>query len=329
MDILFIYRDKHFVNHNFESIFKKNLCKLDFGFLLLSLKTIANVKLYSLCDFLNSKKIITYDHVVIDSKIIIDYNEKNYIYLLKKKINTKVSIFLSYDRPTEYKDIFIFEKYLTVISYLLPNLLKNFDNYNIKNNIKDKFYETHYGLGFIEIPYDFSERNFLFKKKFNKFTTDIFYSGERTNGKLIRTNIIEDIFKEKSITNKNIIYYDKKDRNKSILPFNKYIEYTKCSRINLVLAGNANNITYRLYEVLFLKSFFLADPHLTNYKISDNFEHIKEIVFYDFSDFLSKVRYYLSDYKKIEKVAKINSEIFEKIYNPQNHGNFLKKIFFN
>ena len=56
MNILFIYRDKHYYNHNFSKIFKKNLCKIDFGFLLLSLKTIANIELMSVDNVIKLKK---------------------------------------------------------------------------------------------------------------------------------------------------------------------------------------------------------------------------------------------------------------------------------
>ena len=110
LEILFIYRDKHFSNQNFLKIFENNLCKLDFGFLLLSLKTIANVKLIKFSDFIKLKTPINYDHVIIDSKIHVDYQGINYIHFLKKFIKTKVSIFLSYDRPFNNEDIHLFEK---------------------------------------------------------------------------------------------------------------------------------------------------------------------------------------------------------------------------
>ena len=158
MNILFIYRDKNFYNHNFKNIFEHNLCKMDFGFFLLSLKTIANVKLISLKELISSKPIIQYDHVIIDSKIRIDYDESKYIHYLKKIIQCNVSIFLAYDRPVNYKDIYYFENFLKVSAYFVPNLLKNIDNYDLPSDLKKKIFPTHYGLGFTEISYDFTKK---------------------------------------------------------------------------------------------------------------------------------------------------------------------------
>lgn len=326
MNILFIYRDKHYYNHNFSKIFKKNLCKIDFGFLLLSLKTIANIELMSVDNVIKLKKKIDCDYVFIDSKIKIDYKEDGYLSKLKKIIPSKIFVFLSYDRAIHFEDIYPFEKYFDVKSYFIPNLYKNLDNYKVPALIKNKFYATHYGLGFTEIQYDFSKKNFLIEHLTNKDKYDLFYSGEKTKGKIIRTKIIEDIINDKNIINKKIIYYESKDRNKFFLSPEKYMEYTQQAKINLVLAGNVNNITYRLYEVLFLRSFFLIDPHFTNYRISDNFDNISDFTFFDLKDLTTKIKYYLNNYNYAEQIIRKHTKIFEKIYNPHNHGEYLKKI---
>lgn len=169
MNILFIFRDKNFYNHNFTNIFEKNLCKMDFGFLLLSLKAIANVELKSLNEFISSKSIFEYDHVIIDSKINIEYDETKYIHYLKKIIQCNVSVFLSYDRPFKYSDIYYFEKFLKVSAYFVPNLLKNFDNYDLPSNLKKKIFSTHWGLGFAEFSYDFIKKKFSFPNIYNPF----------------------------------------------------------------------------------------------------------------------------------------------------------------
>lgn len=326
MKILFIYRDKHFTNHSFKKIFERNLCKVDFGFFLLSLKTISNIRLISLNDFLKYEHQIEYDHVVIDSKIRLDHKEKEYILPLKTLIKTKVSIFLSYDRPVNNDDIYYFENYLEVNSYFVPNLLKDFDTYQIDINIKNKLYQTHYGLGFTEISYDLSKRKFSTNNNFNNYDYNVFYSGDKRKGKFIRTKIIEDLLKNKNIKNMNINYYEEKDRDKYILGMKDYIEAIQKSKINLVLAGNANNITYRLYEVLFFKSFFLVDPHFTNFKISENFNSTADFVFYNSGDLIDKINFYLNNYEKADLIRKMQSKSFEKIYDPYEHGNFLKNI---
>ena len=326
MNILFIYRDKHYYNHNFNDIFNKNLCKIDFGFLLLSLKTIANIKLMTVESVIKSQKKIDCDYVFIDAKIKIDYKEDECLPILKKIIPSKVFVFLSYDKVINFEDIYKFEKYFDVKSYFIPNLYKNLDNYKVPFFIKNKFQQTHYGLGFTEIQYDFSKKNFLIEHVTNKYKYNLFYSGEKTKGKIIRTKIIDDILNDKDISNKKILYYESKDKNNYILSPDEYINYTQQAKINLVLAGNVNNITYRLYEVLFLRSFFLIDPHFSNFRISDNFDNISDITFLDLKDLIAKIKFYLNNYNYAEQIIKKNTKIFEKIYNPYNHGKYLKKI---
>ncbi len=329
MNILFIYRDKHFIANNFEIIFQKNLCRLDFGFFLLGLKTIATVQLISLKDFIKLQTKIKYDHVVIDSKIRVDYNEKEYINYLKNNIKTKVSIFLSYDIPVNMEHVYYFEKYLNVNSYFIPNLLKNLDNYNIDSSIKNKFYQTHYGLGSTEIPYDLSKKKFIFSHIYNQYDTNLFFSGKNKKGKIVRTKIIEDLLREKNISKMYINYYNDENENENILSLKEYIEATQKTKINLVLAGKANNITFRFYEVLFLKAFFLIDPHFTNFKISESFESINDFVFYNYKDLVDKIRFYLDNYERAILIKDMQCKIFKNIYNPIKHGNFLKKIIVN
>tara|TARA_Y100001970_G_scaffold166351_1_gene203436 strand:+ start:1546 stop:1920 length:375 start_codon:yes stop_codon:yes gene_type:complete len=124
MNILFIYRDKHYNLHNFREIFSKNLCKYDFGFLLVSLKTFANVEVISLRNFIQHGSDKSYDHVVIVSKIRIDYSAEKFLLILKQKIKSTVSIFLSLDMPIKLKDVIEYEKNLDVANYFVPNLLK-------------------------------------------------------------------------------------------------------------------------------------------------------------------------------------------------------------
>ena len=326
MNILFIYRDKNFYKHNFKNIFEKDLCKMDFGFLLLSLKTIANVELKSLPEFISSKSSFEYDHVIIDSKIRVDYDETTYIDHLKKNIKCNVSIFLAYDRLFNLEDILYFEKFLKVSAYFVPNLLKNHDHYNISSDLKEKIFSTHYGLGFMNVSYNFIKKKFNFSDISNSYNSNVFFSGEKGKGKQIRTKIVEDLIKDKTINNKNINLYDQADRMTKILKSSKYVQETQKSKINLVLAGNQNNITYRLYEVLFLKTFFLVDPDFINFRISENFDNISEFVFYNFNDLKKKIHTYLKNYEKAILIKNQQAIIFENIYNPFKHGNYLKKI---
>jgi len=69
--------------------------------------------------------------------------------------------------------------------------LKNYNTYNLETKLKNKFCQTHYGLGFLEIPYNFKNKKFLYDKKINKFTSNVFYSGLRHINKKSRDMIID------------------------------------------------------------------------------------------------------------------------------------------
>tara|TARA_E500000178_G_scaffold340969_1_gene384329 strand:- start:52 stop:1032 length:981 start_codon:yes stop_codon:yes gene_type:complete len=317
MKIIFIYRDKHFQEHDFKSIFSKNYCKCDFGFFLLSLKNIADIKFCSLRDFI-FKNIEEYDHVVIDSKIKIDYNENEYLPLLKSKIKTMVSIFLSYDRIFNYSDIVGFEKYLNVKSFFVPNLLKNIDEYQITNIIKKKLFPTYYGFGFLPIKYEIKKNQFLIDQKDKKNKFSIFYSGTVDNIMPHRKVIIK-FLNRLNIDKKKIINYQKNfDGNK--LSSLKYIQYSIQSRINLVLSGNQNNIAYRFYEMGLFKKFFLIDHYFLNYHVSTYFDEVEEFVFFNTNDLKKKINFFLSHQDQIKRIKKKQINTFNYILNPNSHG---------
>ena len=69
MNILFIVKKKNIENYNFKEILNNNLCKLDIGFLLISLKTFANVDIITLKEFAQNNIQKKYNHVFIDGKI--------------------------------------------------------------------------------------------------------------------------------------------------------------------------------------------------------------------------------------------------------------------
>tara|TARA_Y100000741_G_scaffold354901_1_gene329713 strand:+ start:315 stop:1304 length:990 start_codon:yes stop_codon:yes gene_type:complete len=326
MNILFIVRDKHLKKNNFDEILKNNLCKLDFGFLLTSLKTFANVDTITLEEFARADKDKEYNHVVIDAKIAVDYNPENFLPHLKQRIKSKVSIFLSYDRPIKFSDVFFYEKFLDVKNYFVPNLLKNNNKYNLPTKLKDKLFATHYGLGFLNIPYDFTNKVFMKEKTNNIYNTNIFYSGLKLVNKQIRTKIIDNLLKDKNIKKKFLNYYDSKNEDASKLSSEQYIEYTKKTRINLVLSGNGNNITYRFYEVLFLNSFFLIDNYFLNYKVSENFDNNSVFVFNSIDDLKKKIHYFINNYQDAQLVKEKQRESFEKFYNPEKHGLILQKL---
>jgi len=304
MKILFIYREKHFKNHNFKNIFDKNFCKLDFGFFLLSLKTISNVTTLSLKEYLFQQQIEAYDHVIIDIKNGLDFPSAKFLPLLAKKIKCQTSLFISFDRPFNHFDIVDYEKYLDIKSLIIPNLLIDFERYRLPSNLNNKIFSTYYGLGFLEIEYSFLEKKFLINEIECKKDISVFYSGLKTNNKLIRNEIIKNLMGEDSIKNKKIIYSEEKDKVKNILSIKNYIEHTNKSKINLVLSGNQDNISYRFYEMLVLKNFFLIDYNFLNYKVSEKFQTSLDFVFQNSDDLNDKINYFLNNSYELKKLKK-------------------------
>ena len=127
---------------------------------------------------------------------------------------------------------------------------------------------------------------------------------------------------DKSIKNKIINYYDTKIK-KHVYKLDKYIEATQNTRINLVLAGNSNNITYWFMKFYF-KFFFLIDPHFTNFKISESFYPFEDFVFYNSNDLIEKINFYLDNYEKAILIK--DRQYIWKVYDPYKHGKFLKEI---
>jgi hypothetical protein len=110
---------------------------------------------------------------------------------------------------------------------------------------------------------------------------------------------------------------------------NEYINATRQAKINLVLSGNQNNMTYRFYEVLYLKAFFLIDSGILNYQLSDNFENKESFVFENLDQLYSLINFYLKYDDEREFLLSTLLKNFEKIYNPQKHGKEIFDLLFN
>lgn len=110
---------------------------------------------------------------------------------------------------------------------------------------------------------------------------------------------------------------------------NEYINATRQAKINLVLSGNQNNMTYRFYEVLYLKAFFLIDSGILNYQLSDNSENKESFVFENLDQLYSLINFYLKYDDEREFLLSTLLKNFEKIYNPQKHGKEIFDLLFN
>lgn len=326
MNILFIYRDKHYTTHNFNKIFNKNLCKCDFGFFLLSLKSFSNVKVVSIREFLHLQNTDDYDHVVIDVKISLEYNEEKYLSIFKERIISKTSLFISYDGPFNFHQVKNFERYLDIQSYFIPNLLTDIDHYNLPIHLKDKIFSTYYGLGFLEISYDNDTKKFLYFQNEKNYEYDLFYSGVKTENRPERTLVINHLISEQTFYKKKIIFYDQNNVNNLKLSSQDYIKHTIKSKINLVLSGNLNNIAYRFYEVLFFKRFFLIDKNFLRYEVSRNFNDVYKFVFHSNYDLSNKIKYFIKNQNEMEEIRKNQTKVFKKFYDPNKHGEKILKI---
>ncbi len=329
MNILFVYRDKHSIKQNFKSVFKKNLCNLDFGFFLLSLKSFSNVTIVSLPEMLSLKDLTRYDHIIIDTKISLDYYEDKYLPALQNKIKCPTSLFIGYDRMLNYKDVKNFEKYLKIKLYFVPNLLADLSLYKLSDDLEKKLFSTYYGMGFLNINYNIKNQNFSHTNYKKEKKYGLSYCGKIIDTKKQRKNVIDFLEKQEFDFNKKIIFFDNMNQNQKKLSTDDYVKLIEESNINLVLSGNHDNIPYRLYEVLFFKSFFLIDKNFLKYKVSRNFMKVENFVFDSNYDLVEKIKFYLSNNNELENTRTQINKSFIKFYDPLKHGKMISKAFLN
>lgn len=298
---------------------------MDFGFFLTSLKTFAKINLVSLGQFLSNNINYNYQHVIIDAKIRIDYSENDFLPLLKAKIKTPVSLFLAYDRPFNFYDVIGFENFLNIKYYFIPNLLLDLKKYNLPVNLENKIILTYYGLGFLDITYDDLNNSFLIDNNKKREMNSIFFSGTVNKNREYRFQIIEYLEKIE-FNNKKIISYDANDSEKIKLSQTEYINESISSKINIVLCGNQNNISYRLFEMAVLNTFFLVDHYFLNYYISSQFKNVGDFTFKNIEELDFKINTLLKDNLFYESIKSEQANIFKKLYCPKTHGKYIKGL---
>jgi len=284
-NFLFICREKNSnLDHHMFNSFKNNYCNYDFGFFLLSLKCIGNVDFLiwksgaekegvsggkgsdqEINDHLEKK----YDAVIIDCKLL-KINMHKILLFLKKKIKSPICLYLGFDKILPIYEIIldILEPKLVYV----PNLYKDYNLYLFKNKNLDKFRETFMGLGFLNIKYNLNNYSFDNLKSLPK-SNDIFFSGSLSgNSSKFRNKVLEYI-------NKNFLDLKKKIIINKNLDKENYIINILKTKINIALAGNHQNLSYRHNEILFLNSFLLTDSTFKNFKISENYSALDSITF--------------------------------------------------
>jgi len=327
MKILYICREKNYLK--IKNIFENNLCNLDFGFFLLSLKTFAKVEMLTVEDILKNDFTYDYNYAFIDAKIRMTYPLEVLTNVFKNKIKSNVSIYLGYDRLIVPQDVIDFERSLNVDYYFIPNLLKDIGKYELPHQLEKKIHITFHGLGILNIPYDLKNNHFPIIKTNKDCKFNIFYSGRNYGTNTTRTKVSSFVKNLKYINNINVNCYTKQEAHKHSLSPNEYINATRQAKINLVLSGNQNNMTYRFYEVLYLKAFFLIDSGILNYQLSDNFENKESFVFENLDQLYSLINFYLKYDDEREFLLSTLLKNFEKIYNPQKHRKEIFDLLFN
>jgi len=327
LNILYIGREKNYLNY--KNIFENNLCNYDFGFFLLSLKTFAKVNLLTFKNVLEKNFTYDYDYAIIDVKLTMDYPLETLMDVFKNKIKSNVSIYVSFDRPFTQQDIIGFEHCLNVDYYFITNLLKDIGKYGLSHQFEKKICSTFHGIGFIKSPYNLKNNTFAPIKRNEDYKFNIFYNGTCYGKKTNRYQFSNFVKNLKNIDNINVKCYSREEWHKHRLSPTEYANATKQAKINLVLHGFANNMAYRFYEVLYLKTFFLVDSTILNYQISDNFEEKESFVFENSEQLYTFINFYLKYDDEREKLLLKLIKNFEKIYSPQKHGKQLKSLLTN
>ena len=326
MKILYIVRD---IERNWvEEVILNNISN-KFGFFLLSLKTFAEVHNCSLNKFLNANLEDSYDHIIIDAKIL---NTKQDLKLALPRLlslKKKISITVSFDNFKNIKSL-----YQLLHMHQCTNNIKNIFIFNAhRDYFQNKKFQkltninivmSHYGLGLSKIRNNEISK---IKKKFdneNNTQNSLFFSGATNKLRSTRRSII-NVINNLNIPKTKVITYDSYDPRKKILTPEHYINETLRSKINLVLAGQFDNLTYRFYEVSFLNKFYIIDKHFLDFEVSKYYKNIDSFVFKDAKDLSEMINFYLANPKDLKEVQLQQSYSFNSFYNFDKHGKELLK----
>jgi hypothetical protein len=299
--------------------FNNNLCNKSYGFFILSLKCIGNVEIAMGLEEGNAKLNKNYDMIFLDIKSLI-FNGLQTAFCNNIK-NQQVCLLVNIDN--------LFSNLLDLNKILIPNLkliyvvnlIKDYDRYCLSNSLRDKLRLTYYGLGTLDIKYDFNIHKFSQLETINyESKNDIFFSGTLSNSP-IRKLVCEFILKEFLEKRTKIIINER-------LTKQDYINNILSSKINLALSGNFNNLTYRHNEILFLNSFLLSDYAFSEFKISENFSNLDSFCFKTTAGLKDLIYFYINFDDEREKVCKDLNTIFKNFYSPKKFSESMYKDLF-
>ena len=201
--------------------------------------------------------------------------------------------------------------------------------YKLPYDLETKLFSTYYGMGFLNINYNLKNKKFSHTSYKEEKKHDLSYCGQINDTRPERANVINYLEKQELDFTNKIILFDKANQNQKKLTADDYVKLINESKINLVLSGNHNNIPYKLYEVLFLKSFFLIDKHFLKYKVSRNFRKVDNFVFDSNYDLIDKINFFLSNNDELEKTRIQINKSFIKFYDPIKHGKLISNALLN
>lgn len=207
------------------------------------------------------------------------------------------------------------------------------DRYPVSNRNKEKIRNTMLGCPLIRVTTKNVSKvvpaNLGFKTPGTTFSQDIFFSGKTTHP--IRLSAWERLQKEGF----NLIgglnphkRYDTPIPPELCAPrfsHQQYIQAIRSSQISLALEGYGE-YTFRHNEILFLCSFMISTPSIRGLKLPiDLVENAHYICFEDLDDLVDKVRYYREHETERKRIAQAGREQFEKDYDFQKHGCYIKQ----
>jgi hypothetical protein len=306
---------------SFINSYNKDLCNHSYGFFILSLKCIANVEIVMGLEEANKKLNKNYDMIFLDIKSLIFDPPEHFLNFCNNIKEQTVSLCVNTDN--------LFSKILDFNRIKIPNLkliyvvnlLKDYDRYYLPNDIRDKLRPAYYGLGLLDARYDFNIHKFIVPDSINyEKNNDIFFSENFSNSP-IRKLVCQFISKEFPELRKELVinqHVKKQD----------YIRSIFSSKINLALAGNFNNITYRHNEILFLNSFLLSDYTFSEFKISENFTNLDSFCFKTVADLKNLIYFYINFNDEREKALKNLIQIFKNFYSPKKFSEIIYKDLF-
>ena len=272
----------------------------------------------------NEKKILDYQYVFFDSKIIKKYPINLIVQIFKNIKN--LSAFICYDNPVAMaKIINLYNDCLSIKNFFNTNHLVNYQGLNISIEIINKIRITYYGLGDLNVKYNFKQKNFEYNGvNLNERGYDLFYLGSASENRRGRKQIVKEI--NKLAINNSFVKLMINNEDK--LSPSLYLENIVNSKVNLSLSGNYENISMTFYEFCFLKKFFLIDAHILNFLVSKKINNINDIVFYNIKDF-AKLYYFYQNEETGDKLINSISDDFRKFYNPETHGKYIFKLLQN